>query len=371
MKIKGAQHKKLKEAILDSFSPPDLATSLLERLDIKMAVVAPQQGNFENQVSGMIDWFNQRSWIPRLLSALTAERSDEDSFSQMSFEWGLGAGFYAGAPANPLSRSMLEKLVNEEPMVDIRVFLKNLADAGRCVCRIKATDAKGVSNYGTGFLVGEDLLLTNYHVLEAAILDETLAGQVVCKFDYEVDDAGKTINPGVDHGLAEHAPILASSPPSELDKWGSQQLDVEWPSGCLDYALVRLAEKVGSLRYGINGANSTSEKAAARGWITRIAADPALDKGNIIVIQHPDKQPMKVAIGFNRIIGSDAHKRRLRYSVNTMEGSSGSPCFDEGFNWIALHNTGDPNYYAKYNQGVVAGRIVEDLAKKGYSLTGT
>ena len=101
----------------------------------------------------------------------------------------------------------------------------------------------------------------------------------------------------------------------------------------------------------------------------RIARQPKLDGGaNIIIIQHPDKKPMKVAIGLGEIMGSDSQRQRVRYSLNTMEGSSGSPCFDDNFDWIALHNMGDPNYYPAYNQGIVALRIMEDLAKKGYPL---
>jgi hypothetical protein len=108
---------------------------------------------------------------------------------------------------------------------------------------------------------------------------------------------------------------------------------------------------------------------ATRGWIK--PPDPPANLfsgGHIIIVQHPEGSPQKVAFGFSQSEGTDSGKIRLRYQVNTLKGSSGSPCFNEKFEWIALHNMGDPNWNPKYNQGVVAGRIVDDLKLKGISI---
>ena len=57
-------------------------------------------------------------------------------------------------------------------------------------------DGNGIQ-YGTGFLVGPDMLISNYHVFEGVIRFPHLANQVECKFDYELDEKGSAINSGV------------------------------------------------------------------------------------------------------------------------------------------------------------------------------
>ncbi|HYO71036.1 MAG TPA: serine protease, partial [Archangium sp.] len=40
------------------------------------------------------------------------------------------------------------------------------------------------------------------------------------------------------------------------------------------------------------------------------------------------------------------------YRTNTLEGSSGSPCFSQDWALVALHHSGGPGALAKYNEGI-------------------
>ena len=71
------------------------------------------------------------------------------------------------------------------------------------------------------------------------------------------------------------------------------------------------------------------------------------------------------------ILGVFGQDTRLRYKTNTQPGSSGSPCFDASFQWIALHHSGDPMYHSgganapRYNQGILVSAITALLETRG------
>src|SRR5947209_6448812 len=95
--------------------------------------------------------------------------------------------------------------------------------------------------YGTGFLLGRSVLLTNYHVMEVVIageegrkLDNTYSAKaenVIFRFDYKRLGLG-VLNQGTEYKLGTEWRIDLSEdcPPDQLA-----------PPDKLDYALVRLA----------------------------------------------------------------------------------------------------------------------------------
>jgi hypothetical protein len=363
MRISLQDEGRLKLAIDAAFSWFELGTFLRERMSRKIDNLASPNLPGDARTSAVVAFFNQRELIPHLMSALIAEHPTVSEFQQLADEWGMRPAVYESTPANELSASKLQKLVNSDPLLDVNKLLQGIIDTKRCVCRIKVSNGNGGNLWGTGFLVGEDLLLTNYHVMEPVIKKPSLASKVICKFDYEVSGDGKTINPGIDIGLAnENEAVVAYSPTCPFDIKGSETVDVEWPADCFDYALIKLSDKIGLKPWGFNADKASLKDETQRGWIKRSNNPPELKKGgNIIILQHPDKLPMKIAIGLREIVGTDKNERRVRYTVNTMAGSSGAPCFDAGFNWIGMHNMGDENFIDKYNQGIPAVRILEDL----------
>jgi Trypsin-like peptidase domain len=63
----------------------------------------------------------------------------------------------------------------------------------------------------------------------------------------------------------------------------------------------------------------------------------------LFIVQHPKGAPLKLALDTNAVIGLNGNGTRVRYRTNTDKGSSGSPVFDQNWNLVALHHSGDPS----------------------------
>ena len=221
---------------------------------------------------------------------------------------------------------------------------------------------------GTGFLVGPDAVLTNYHVMEPAIKKQVGPAGVECQFDFKL----------LKDNTAPYTPIklaadwlIDHSPYTENEKQGTPDKAPPPTADELDYALIRLAVAFGSQPWAKSPDDNGN--APARGWVRVPDQPPAVgDKMAIIIAQHPDGAPMKLALDTDAVnkekgFWLNVPQTRLRYATNTEGGSSGSPCFD--FNWhlIALHHYGDPKFSRRgdWNQGVPIGPIRARLARLG------
>ncbi len=223
---------------------------------------------------------------------------------------------------------------------------------GQAVCRIEFPSGGG-TGYGTGLLVADDLVLTNYHVVEDHISGKLDATQLRCRFDYARDVAG--LNDGRLVALAAGADsILVSSPYDKADL-GSPGLPA---ADHLDFALLRLGEAAG--KHDVGGG-------AKRGTVP-VAANAAIPAKTapVFVVQHPNAAPLSLAIG---IVQEAATPLRLRYDADTLGGSSGSGVFNQALELVALHHAGDPKAKTKaeFDQGIPIGLIVGMLRDKQFS----
>jgi hypothetical protein len=265
--------------------------------------------------------------------------------------------------ARPDVRSItdgLEKTIKDRlPAFDFAVFREKMAVVEGQVCRVEL----GGNAAGTGFLVGPDAVLTNYHVLRAVFEGGTVAGKVVtCRFDYRVLADGSRVE-GVAVGLHPTDWRLDASPnsPAELTKFPDNPPP---KPDELDYALVRLARRVGDEPAAPKG----GEGSPRRGWLTLPQVAPAfVPKNPLMIAQYPDGKPLKLAVDTDSVIGLNAGGTRVRYATNTDPGSSGSPVFDLDWNLVALHHLGDPAYDhpPAYNQGVPIDKVRARIAANG------
>ena len=78
---------------------------------------------------------------------------------------------------------------------------------------------------------------------------------------------------------------------------------------------------------------------------------------------------MKLAFDTEGVLGVNANRTRVTYTTNTLGGSSGSPCFNQHLELIALHHAGDPKYapmyFPKFNEGIPISAIRERLRARG------
>ena len=196
------------------------------------------------------------------------------------------------------------------------------------VCHVEV----GGGSFGTGFLLGPSVVMTNYHVVKDVIKNPALCTHVKLRFDYKTYAEITTLNEGQVFRLFGDAnSLLDHSPVDDLD-----------------YALLNVAGKPGKAPVG------GQQGAPARGWLKPQLY--AFEAGEpIIIIQHPQAAPLKITIGSVTSIKPD--QNRIHYSANTLPGSSGSPCFDSDWNLVALHHIGDPSG----NEGLIFATILARL----------
>jgi hypothetical protein len=194
---------------------------------------------------------------------------------------------------------------------------------------------------GTCFLIAPELVATCYHVVASCFEQPELAKQVRIRFNY--GDSGELDAPNSDYALAPE--WCARHVPS------GSEASAEIAGGRLDYAILRLTPLMGS-----------GAAAAPRPSIPLSSARQPRAGDPLLILQHPRGQRLKLSFG--TVLGFDATGDRVRYDTNTDVGSSGAPCFNEGLEFVAMHQMAEPSRpgerLAKYNQGVVATRLLED-----------
>lgn len=333
-KLSGLQKRILREAILETFDRDDLALMVSDRLDTRLDVIVGS-GRRDKEVFDLIEWAGQRGRLDQLIAGVTAERPHLVTT----------LAFSAHPPAATTEPSRLERLVRNGEGIDRfgPMMERFLALQGQ-VCRIEA--ALG----GTGFLVAPDLVLTNYHVLEREIARRDFS-DVVCRFDFLSESSrGVTVRLAASGSCVAYARYA----PSDKSKDGRMPAKDE-----LDYALIRLSTPI--------GADAMYDKSRLRGTVVVSAsASMPAEQRILFIAQHPEGAPLSSSWGLSR--GAANGGMRMRYTAETLPGSSGSPVFDGDLSLVALHHAGEPgsNFRpGEYNQGIPISLIVANLAEKG------
>lgn len=367
MELSGQQIRELKEALLNAFTVDTFQMMFKERLNKDLFHIAPVNANFSKILFDTIDAANREGWIDDLITR--AREANPKNSKLYSFAQAIGL-----TPITTQQFQQLERLVKDSnQFLDSNQWLTALSRIENQVCRIEIETDQGKTLYGTGFLISSNALITNYHVMEALILGE--AGQttedgfsakssnVKCRFDYK-RLGNKVLNPGTVYQLDSNWQIDIS-PDSPLDKLSLIQTE------CLDYAIIRLAGDPGKELVASKSASSGE----SRGWIKlpeNIVNDDFLPNSPLFIMQHPQGQPLKLALDTNAIIGLTDDKTRLKYKTNTEPGSSGSPCFNQKLELIALHHSGDPNFdydhKPTYNEGIPFSAITALLRKRNINI---
>lgn len=205
-----------------------------------------------------------------------------------------------------------ERIIGDSNLMSIN-FLDRGKRAAAAVCRIKVP-SDGGAWYGTGFLVGPRLLLTNHHVLGNA--DEASQGEAEFGYEHDLDGVLRT-------------PVRFNLRPHEIF-YTNAELDITF------VAVTPLAEDGAPLeRYGRLPLIPLSGKGVDGEWVT--------------IIQHPGGEPKQIAIRASQIIALDPDAAPgvdldhfIHYSTDTEPGSSGSPVLNDQWQVLALHHKAVP-----------------------------
>ena len=95
-------------------------------------------------------------------------------------------------PASTLSRELEKAVLARVKFDNPAEFRERMSRSERAVCRIELPKPE----WGTGFLVGPDTVMTNYHVIEDLEIGVQHRDQVVVRFDYELGADGRPLAGG-------------------------------------------------------------------------------------------------------------------------------------------------------------------------------
>ena len=187
-----------------------------------------------------------------------------------------------------------EKLVNGVSSLLPIAFLEQGTEKARSVARIATSKP-----VGTGFLLKNNYLLTNNHVIPTP----EVAAQVKAQFNYEADLTGNL------KAIEEFAfdPLPAGHfATSEADDW----------------TIVKLA----------------GDANANWGAIPLLENPVISAEDRVNIIQHPGGQIKQIGMHNNFLKYVD--QREIQYLTDTLPGSSGSPVFNMNWELVGLHNRG-------------------------------
>lgn len=347
--ITGTQFSLLWRALISDFTMNSLNQALVANLGRQpLANYAPPLVNYPTQAFELIQAAKAQGWVRELIDGLIDANEEGPGLRRFRETVGLTAAIGKRAPAG----WKLEDILRPNPdFLKPDGWLAKLAGLRRRVCRLehpsRPTEKPG---FGTGWLVGPDLLLTNYHVIQSfrPVMPGGLdAAEIVCRFDIPeppARDAGRICRLAADWLVDASLPGAAergagNTPPTEAE---------------LDYAVLRLAERAGE---------DEVEKSTPRGLVALGASGGPPRKGDVLlIVQHPEGMPQRFAFG-NVLNSLAPTERRLQHDANTLRGSSGSPVVDIKLDILALHHAG-----GKANQAVPIHLVGARLAAQGVAL---
>lgn len=253
---------------------PALEAAIAQALDVRQATVPPAQR-----------------------AERTARAMDDDAFY-------LRKKYAENRKSDP---NGYERIIGESDLLSIN-FLDRGRRAADAVCRIKLP-VEGGEAYGTGFLIGPRLLITNNHVLSSP----AEAAQAEAEFNYEHDIDG-VMRRAVQYNLD----------PGQLFYTSTE----------LDITLVAVAPMSD---YGV--------PIERYGWLPLLPLKgKSVDGEWISIIQHPNGTAKQIAIHASQIIKLDPTKvpgvteSFIHYTTDTEPGSSGSPVLNDQWQVVAIHH---------------------------------
>jgi V8-like Glu-specific endopeptidase len=250
---------------LDVYGFDDTGVPAIDRF---LNTILPLLGDNSPSVSAITTFLNNSGRVrPALVTHL--DPSDDPTTKDISF--------------------VEERIIGENTLRDISFFEAAL-NCARSVAYIETPKWTG-----TGFLVCDDILVTNWHVLPSR--DVATASRFV--FNYQRLQSG---------AIARTDEYRFSSTIYIADE-------------TMDLAIVSLAGDPGGTWGTLRVARSTAQK-----------------DEKINIIQHPAGLPKHITTQNNYVLSSDG--KFLQYVTSTLGGSSGAPVFSDEWLVVGIHQSG-------------------------------
>jgi len=281
---------------------------LEDRIHIVAIIVVHKLFLDENILSSLI----MRYQIPQSLDVFEGGPTDYGP----DFKW-----------EGPTEQVELQGFLRPEPeFLDVGFLSRGMKRAAS-VCRIEIPRKKPA---GTGFLVSANLLLTNYHVLverEDHNLEKRAQDSVLRFGNITAADGEESEGQGF--ALDHNKPVLKYSPKDKLD-----------------YVLLKIEDRITKTE-GVGPTPFTLELPY---------------KGmDLNILQHPEGKALQLALSGDGVDKVFQERGIVQYSTRTKSGSSGSPCFTDNWEVIALHQSERPKPVGSIRQGIIFSSIYEEI----------
>lgn len=331
--------KALRLAIQSAYPDPEgLAIFLDEELNRSLAVEAGS-GKYDTVTFNLVKQAIAKGYIEALILAVfrdNPERADIQQFCRRVLRQRLSLNAAAGGPdglALDLDPNAWGMDVQAEELelflprqfsfeADVGALQKGL-ELSKAVCKITFSDRSPEAS-GTGVLVGPDLVLTNYHVLSREAGADLHARARTAQFAFGYVSASVGTAPPDLRTAAIADPVVAASPINEFD-----------------YALMRLSSKA-DFKVKPVALNATAQ---------------LLPRSPLNILQHPAGEALKVSLSNNGVVKTDEARGLVLYVNPTKGGSSGSPCFDEAWQLVALHHKNRQTSFGSVREGILLSAI--------------
>jgi len=287
-------------------------------------------GTRENICASVDLWQQELGEENRDIYAAVAELSQEidepDDAERVEVWNNLGPLRHVDALPLPSTGDWQERIIGGNDLDGIG-FLERGIECQKAVCRVVARDNnRQPDGLGTGFLVGDGLLITNNHVLS-----EKHREQSYVEFDYQRKADGQPMR-RVRFDITDEIFVTSEE---------------------LDYTLISIEH---SNRDGIDISDY--------GWIRMLhRSGKALKKHPVGIIQHPGGGEKMLALFNSHVIGTQGNF--IYYTTDTEGGSSGSPVFSKDWLLAALHHRTVPHWFEPCtfvaNRGVRISKICEHI----------
>jgi S1-C subfamily serine protease len=338
--IDGKERKALRTALVEAFPTyEDLRRLGQDQLDLDLnQYTHPLVGLNEvaNQLIGVLDQQFGRQGVVDIIEAARAERPSHPLLREaerliLHTADPLGDVYPTEAiEAKVASLNGLERvIVDAAGFPNFEDIVGRLGAAEFRVCLIDYRLSDGRRVCGTGFLITNEWVMTNLHVVDHA-RDQALKGAAIeLTFGYRSKETS-----AVTYRLADTDWLVASDKVERLD-----------------YAVLQVQ--------GSPGSDPLVNKGTVERGYFRLVNETPVESQPLLILQHPydvlegSPSTLRLTVGFAFKRAAEQLPHVIRHSANTDEGSSGSPVFSGRMDLIGLHNWGGTSH----NEAISVGEI--------------
>lgn len=354
----------LQHALVAAFTRPELDAFLRSRLQVSLDRVVNATRPYWTQVYDLIRVAESAGWLADLTQAVVRAQPDRPEIAALAQRSGVATdqleppateqgGVEAVVQPSPTGPEGLESAFRHLPQApDMGVWVEQLNRAAGRVCRVEVA---GMPE-GTGILVGPDVVLTSYQVVDWVIQGRRPSNDIRLRFDYRAAVGGEIAEGQLAHVSPDW--LIDSSPLGSTWVEGGADRVPAAPDR-LGHALIRLARPVGS-EPGLLDPRP-------RGWVhvPDAAADIRPEMPVVILHYAGNNQPLKLVLDSKSLLWVSADRARVRYVINAGYVPAGAPCFDLNWNPFAIHQEYlvEPESAQEQRQGTLLAAIRDRLAR--------